>query len=419
MNVYFSFAHEFSEDASEIVKICSMEYERFIMVAINEQICNEFISSLDCQLSNVSFFYFSGPKILGPIKNLMGVLCGDADYYLIDLENINSAAQKIEQLDCRCFSEINRLNMGVINSTLECLDPNLVFFIKKTVNELINFQEEVGRFLIGESYFSDSIIMAKINSSDFDNIKLSELNEFLNHLVNICGHYGTLSNYIDVAIQCFRYYMLCVPNNSAQLMHSVNSQYVQDSYPSLYKINSVINYLAYKTSMKKKLYNKAFMHLFRTYEYYTSGTLISRGKAMFGNANKKGMVHSDCYLVNNKHCLGFYTVYKELAQAAPNIANNNDYIKMDDYISMRNKFHYTHGDLKVRKDTVVGFESVVINQINFLEQELMQNRVTFQHLELELSKCLLIDEYESMVLVIKDYFLKTIKEMSMLNVNNV
>ncbi|MFL9704903.1 hypothetical protein [Aeromonas veronii] len=405
MDVHFSILYKFTEELVELVEICNMECQKFIIIAANKAIYDDLISSIKDELDNVIFSYVSSPTELGSIKNLMNIRFGlHDDYFYYDLEKINDGYNKVKQFDVNFLEKLYVLDDKRIDLFLNDLDPSISFFVKRLRNETNNFDADVGRLLIGESFLSDSNIITKINCSDFDAIRLSELSEFLKYLKVNKNNYKILQCKIDDAINIIQNYIVCTPQNSSQFTSHASNNFIQDSFPCVYKINAAINYLAYEFSAKKKLYNKAFMHLFRTYEYYSSGALFSTGEASFGNAKRKGVIQQDCFLINNKPCSGFYPVYKGLLSPLPNLSSSADYIKMDDYISMRNRFHYTHGDLKISEKIVNDFSVVVLNQILFLEGELNQRRMLFNDIFVTIKDALILTRIEKMTSIMKGHF---------------
>lgn len=410
MDVHFSILYKYTEELAELVEICNMECQKFIIIAANKAIYDDLNSSIKDELKNVIFSYVSSPTQLGSIKNLMNIMFGlYDDYFYYDLEKINDGYSKVKQFDFDVLDKLYVLDDKRIDLILNDLDPSISFFVKRLRNETNNFDADVGRFLIGESFLSDSNVIARINCSDFDAIRLSELSEFLNYLKVNKKNYNILQCNIDDAINVIQNYIVCSPQNASQFTSHASNNFIQDSFPCVYKINAVINYLAYEFSVNKKLYNKAFMHLFRTYEYYSSGALFSKGEASFGNAKRKGVIQQDCFLINNKSCSGFYPIYKGLLSPLPNLSSNADYIKIDDYISMRNRFHYTHGDLKIREKIVKDFSVTVLNQILFLEVALNQRRMLFNDIFVTIKNSLILTRIEKMTSIMKNYFWSGVK----------
>lgn len=403
MNVHFSIINDLSEEIVSSVEICGVLYSNYIVITNQQDIFTRLTEPYLAHegVKGFSVWLIDGP-VTGPIRQLLSTICGQCTYFYINISDTSIAPEKIEQFDRGSFNELLNMNFDSINNVdgfLDKFEPILRIALIRFSAEKKNYEEVIGRFLIGESFCSESYIMGRINCSDFDALKLTEISSFVTYLESVVNNSVIMKGRINDCIDYLKSLLFCVPSSPSQFQVS-SSRYIQDSFPCVYKINSAINYCSYQFAIKNKLLNKAFMHLFRVYEYYCSGALLGK-KARFGQ--------DDNYYVDSKKCLGFNPVYKNIPAVASSLSLDSSYLEMQKFIYLRNKFHYTHGDLKVRKDILDCFYKIVYNQIDILEGALNQRRMRFDKLCCDLERIFFLKYDDVLFSFFKNKFFPKLK----------
>lgn len=401
MDIHFSIVPELSDEIIETVEVCSVIYKNYIVITNDDVIYSQLQTPRSAEFNNFSIWLIDGP-ILGPVKQLLSTICGQNIYFFVDVLDTSVPPKMTEQFDRVNYEKLLNYNWDSgLNAdfSIDKFDPILRQWLRKFYVEKINHEEIIKKFLIGESFSAESNIMGRLNSSDFDALKLTEVSSFVKYLEG-AGYYSDIIKWkVDDCISLLKQLLLCVPNSPSQFQSSSN-QYVQDSFPCVYKINSALNYCSYYIANKLNLFNKAFMHLFRVYEYYCSGALLGK-VADFGQ--------DENYYVGKKKCLGFKLVYTNIPSVASSLSTNVKYLKMNDYIKFRNKFHYTHGDLKIKREILDDFYSVIHGQISILETEMNQRRMGFDTLRDDLKSVLFLNYDEMLFSFLRNNFFPKIK----------
>ena len=242
--------------------------------------------------------------------------------------------------------------------------------VKHTIETACAEQNELNRhisqLLTGCSFLPDSFLKSKSLGTDFDGLQLHELKAFTDILITLKPNLRVLSTEVDDLIQYCNTLMAVRPITSTDLSNAYPTAALQNGFPCVYKVISIFHYLAYELSLRRQLYNKAFMHIFRTYECYASGALFLRNATIASYTTKKG-TFPDSYILDGDRVFGFSSIYKGLG-AHFNLTHNSDYSLCQLYIDLRNKFHYTHGDLKPSRHLTHQFARAIIKQILKIEK---------------------------------------------------
>lgn len=229
-------------------------------------------------------------------------------------------------------------------------------------NELFQL---VCRLLIGYSFLPDQQLKNKSAGSDLDALQLHEIRAFLGHISGLMPSFTLLQEELTELINHCTSLLAVCPASASDLANIQASAALQNGFPCIYKVMSVLHYLAYQLAMENSLFSKAFMHIFRAYECYTSGALFLDSATI--QLHTKNGISLDSYMLKNQRVLGFTPVFKGIGTYF-NLEQNTDYLTCKFYIDLRNKFHYTHGDVKPSASLVNEFARAVIRQILKIEK---------------------------------------------------
>lgn len=246
----------------------------------------------------------------------------------------------------------------------------------------------VCRLLIGYSFLPDQQLRSKSVASDLDALQLHELKAFLGHLAGLVPNLTLLQKELtDLINHCHTLLAVC-PNNSSDLTNIQATAALQNGFPCIYKVMSVLHYLAYLLAIERNLFSKAFMHIFRAYECYTSGALFLDNATI--RLHTKNGISLDSYMIKNQRILGFTPIFKGIGTYF-NLVQNPDYITCKFYIDLRNKFHYTHGDIKPSASFTNDFARAVIRQILRIEKAANQQNFLWRDVYEQTRKHLIKD----------------------------
>ncbi|MCR4509194.1 hypothetical protein NUV66_07740 [Pseudomonas sp. 32.2.56] len=246
----------------------------------------------------------------------------------------------------------------------------------------------VCRLLIGYSFLPDPQLKTKSAGSDLDALQLHELQAFLGNLTALAPSFTVLQQELTNLINYCNTLLAVCPSSASDLSNTHTTAVLQNGFPCIYKVMSVLHYLAYQLAMSRKLFSKAFMHIFRSYECYTSGALfLSNATIRLHTTNGIGL---DTYIFNNKPVRGFTPVFKGIGTHF-NLEQDPDYLICKFYIDLRNKFHYTHGDIKPSANLASEFSRAVIRQILKIEKAANQQNFLWRDIYMKTREHLMND----------------------------
>jgi hypothetical protein len=252
---------------------------------------------------------------------------------------------------------------------LQGLHPVVKNIVETACAQYNELSRLVCRLLIGYSFLPDHQLKNKSSASDLDALQLHELRAFLGYLSGLMPNFTLLQEELtDLITHCNSLLAVC-PGSASDLANVQATAALQNGFPCIYKVMSVLHYLAYQLAMEQGLFSKAFMHIFRAYECYTSGALFLDNATI--RLHTKSGISADAYMINNQRILGFTPVFKGIGSHF-NLEQNTDYLTCKFYIDLRNKFHYTHGDVKPSARLVNEFARAVIRQILKIEKSANQ-----------------------------------------------
>jgi hypothetical protein len=246
---------------------------------------------------------------------------------------------------------------------LNGLHPIVKHTVESACNQYNELRRLVCRLLIGYSFLPDHQLKNKSASSDLDGLQLHDLQAFSTHVAGLVPSFTLLQAEILGLLSYCNMLLAVRPGSTLAFTNTHATNEMQNGFPCVYKVMSVLHYLAYQIAMTRKLFSKAFMHIFRAYECYTSGALFL-DNATIRLHPKSGL---DTYLINNQRVVGFGQVFKGIGSYFK-LEQNSDYLICKSYIELRNKFHYTHGDVKPSARLASEFSRAVVRQILRIEK---------------------------------------------------
>ncbi|MCA4963580.1 hypothetical protein [Pseudomonas sp. Y24-6] len=246
----------------------------------------------------------------------------------------------------------------------------------------------VCRLLIGYSFLPDQQLKSKSAGSDLDGLQLHELQAFLGHLTGLVPNFTLLQEELTGLITHCNTLLAVCPSSASDLANIQPTAALQNGFPCIYKVMSVLHYLSYQLAMERNLFSKAFMHIFRAYECYTSGALFLDNATI--RLHTKGGISLDSYMIKNDRISGFKKVFDGIGTYFK-LEQNSDYLTCKFYIELRNKFHYTHGDVKPSASLTNEFSRAVIRQILKIEKAANQQNFLWRDVYRQTRKHLIKD----------------------------
>lgn len=329
------------------------------------------------------------------------------DALLLTVENFLYHAYLNENIDRRFFKIC--LNSGSLTQAPQVRDANFmndanqcVYYepglkglhpvVKNIVETACAQHNEISRLiyrmLIGCSFLPDQQLKSKSIGSDLDALQLHELQAFIDHISRLKPNFNLIQNELTTLINHCNTLLAVCPNSASDLDNTQATAALQNGFPCIYKVMSVLHYLAYELAIKYNLFSKAFMHIFRAYECYASGALFLDNATI--RLYTKGATSLDSYMIKNQRILGFTPVFKGIGTYF-NLEQNKDYLTCKFYIDLRNKFHYTHGDVKPSASLASEFARAVIRQILKIEKSANQQNFLWRDVYMETRKHLIRD----------------------------
>ncbi|HEP8651911.1 TPA: hypothetical protein VDU35_004193 [Pseudomonas aeruginosa] len=378
-DIYFSIldGDTLDEDQRALLSAAVIEYGAFSIVSRSERLLMDVSQRVHTSTEiRPTCILVSGGALLATAENFLALAYPndnvDRRFFKFDLND--ASIEEITQLSDSGFFSDNE-NRVQYRLKLEGIHPIVRNLIDTTCTQHHELTSLISQLLIGYSFLPDSTLRKKSGDSDLNGLQLQELDAFISHLKNIAHGFISIKNEIDSIVNYCTTLLAVRPASAADLSNSHPSATLQNGFLCAYKVMSVLHYLSYELAMQRKLYNKAFMHIFRSYECYSSGALFLDNARIANHTTKHGTTR-DVYIIGkNDKVRGFGQVFDCLGIYFK-LTRDKNYQICKSYLKLRNRFHYTHGDLKPSESLVRDFSQAALRQI--LKLEKIGKQKTFQ-----------------------------------------
>lgn len=245
-------------------------------------------------------------------------------------------------------------------------------------------QKELELFL-GKSSLSRSLITSKVSSKPSELLGIDEFkklqecyNTLLNKYSKDAGVY--LGNKV-IGIE--QYYK-----------HSIarSGRFVEvDSYPVAYKYFSAFLFISSEEVVKTTNYTASYISLFRAFEVYCEGLLLSQNKAKIDTfIDDYGNSFLDCFQVLKKgnyiKPAGFGPKWRAIREARlTNTLPLNIVVGLDLHKKLRNVNALTHGDLLCTLEVYNEFKTIILQTIDYFETKFCQQTLNWTILKNNMS----------------------------------
>lgn len=369
-DVFFSILDGDSLDpaSKELLCAATLEYPDFLIISGSHSLLAELAQYIyvavqirpRCLLVPTSI-------VLATVEHFLmhAYLPANADRRFIKLDLDTGLSAEVQQLHNTGFSMNHEGATRYIHDTQQ-LHPIVKHTVEMACGQHSELNRHISRLLIGYSFLSDTLLRSKSLGTDLDGLQLHELKAFVDHIDSIKPTLSIFKDDIETLIGYCNSLLTVCPTNVSDLSNTYPTTALQNGFPCVYKVMSVMHYLGYELSIRRQLYNKAFMHIFRAYECYTAGALFLHNASISNYTDKRG-TFPDVYMLGTKIVLGFSPIYKGIGTHF-NLQQTAEYVSCRFYIDLRNKFHYTHGDIKPSKALVQEFARSVLRQILKIER---------------------------------------------------
>ncbi|HBO3059432.1 hypothetical protein [Pseudomonas aeruginosa] len=377
-DVFFSTLDGDSLDPTRKELLCAaaLEYSEFLIVSGSRSLLADVAQHIYAAVQiHPRCLLVPTSTVLATVEHFLthAYLPIDVDRRFIKFDLNTGLSAEVPQLRSTDFATDHENTTRYLHET-QYLHPVVKYTVEAACAQHSELSRHISRLLIGYSFLPDTLLRSKSLGTDFDGLQLHELKAFVDHIDNLKPTFSIFKSDIDsLTSYCNGLLMVC-PTNATDLSNAYPTAALQNGFPCVYKVMSVMHYLGYELSMRRQLYNKAFMHIFRAYECYTAGALFLHNATIANYTDKRG-TFPDVYILDAKMVLGFSPIYKSIGNHF-NLQQTTDYGSCKFYIDLRNKFHYTHGDIKPSKVLVLEFARAVLRQI--LKIERIGNQQTFR-----------------------------------------
>jgi len=391
--IYFSVldGNAFDHNQKELLAAAVLEHQSFLIVSSSAKLLADASNYVNenAGVRPVSVFVPSG-VLLATIENFLDStfleVSSERCFYRLCLRS--GDIEEISQLTADSFT-LNSENSISYLFHLDSVHPIVKSKVQAVCSEYNEFSLLVVRLLNGYSFLSDPVLRARSSDSDLDGLQLRELKAFNDYLSSVSNGFLVIKQHILQAISYFNSLLNVCPATAAQLSSMATGAAIQNGFPCVYKVMSVFHFLGFELSLKRKLYNKAFMHLFRSYECYSCGAMFLHG-AELADELKKGVLKKDVYKLSGARVLGFGKVFDAVGLEF-SLLSDPDYQICDFYLKLRNKFHYTHGDVKVSEGLLQEFSRSVLRQVLVLEKRGNQKHFLWKRIYRDIKTILMTD----------------------------
>ena len=377
-DVFFSILDGDSLDPARKELLCAatLEYSEFLIVSGSRSLLADITQHIYAVVQiRPRCLLVPTSTVLATVEHFLvhADLPADADRRFIKFDLDTGLSEEVPQLRNADFTTNHESTTYYLHDT-QHLHPIVKHTVEAACGQHSELSSHISRLLIGYSFLPDTLLRSKSLGTDFDGLQLHELKAFVDHMNNLKPTFSIFKDEIDSLISYCNSLLMVCPANATDLSNTYPSAALQNGFPCVYKVMSVMHYLGYELSMRRQLYNKAFMHIFRAYECYTAGALFLHNATIANYTDKRG-TFPDVYILDTKMILGFSPIYKSVGNHF-SLQQTTDYTSCKFYIDLRNKFHYTHGDIKPSKVLVLEFARSVLRQI--LRIERIGNQQTFR-----------------------------------------
>lgn len=372
--LFFTHLEILSDDSIDKLIQCAEKFQHFYVLTYNSDLYQTLSEILIGH--QIIFVKIERDVWPGCINNIVSYYLLSEEYYYVDIFDSDLLVYQKTQISTSLIEEIinNNLTKTFFYENYSDIPMEISRCIFDTKNESLNFVQMCDQLIYGATFEEKFNIESIINVTDFDMLNLKELQLFFDKIENEKVFYKNISKEIENVVANLKQLLIFIPRDPVQLcQENQNNEFIKNGFPVIYKIYSALNYAAYKRTNELNLNNKSFMHLFRTLEYYYSGLTILSGRATFSNGffvaditNRKGF----------QKISGFGSIFSFIKNTYGNI--NNETISK--FLKLRNKFHYTHGDVRISNNVIFDFEKIVLNVIHDYEIEQNQYQIEFDYL---------------------------------------
>ncbi|UVK83795.1 hypothetical protein LOY46_03525 [Pseudomonas sichuanensis] len=374
----------------ELLSAAVLEYEEFILVGNNERLLNDLSRYVHATIAARPICVLaSSNALLLTVEHFLdhAYLHEDASRRFFKVCLDTGEVTLVPQVRDASFKTDANLHV-YYEPGMQGLHPVVKSVVEAACAQHNEVTRLVCRLLIGYSFLPDQQLKSKSAGSDLDALQLHELQAFLGHLAGLVPNFTLLQEELtDLITHCNTLLAVC-PSSASDLANIQATAALQNGFPCIYKVMSVLHYLAYQLAIERNLFSKAFMHIFRAYECYTSGALFLDNATI--RLHTKSGTSLDSYMINNQRILGFTPVFKGIGTYF-NLEQNTDYLTCKFYIDLRNKFHYTHGDVKPSASLANEFARAVIRQILKIEKAANQQNFLWRDVYMQTRKHLVKD----------------------------
>lgn len=387
--VYYSvLGGEVSHEIMERASIAAIEYKMYALLGTDLRVLRE-VSDYVYRHAGVRpvCIEYSRSALPDAVGHFLFRCISGHCYFRLELET--GSLLPVVQLKENEFY-VGADGLAGYSGSLMALDPILRHAVRSSCAEINELTSLVYTLLNGKSFLADEKLLAKYHDSDLAGLRLAEFGAFVDQLRCVSGSLEHISTHVTEVLTYCSSLLASSPASASDLQGGGTC--IQDGFPCVYKIMSIMHYLGFELSMERGLYNKAFMHLFRSLECYASGVLFLRN-AEIGDKSTKSGVKKDCFLLDGKTVSGFGAVIDGVGTQF-GVGGNKHYQVCKFYVGLRNRFHYTHGDLKPSLGLTREFAHSVIRLILKLECVAQQRRFKWRVIFKGLKSALMPDRVQ-------------------------
>ncbi len=327
-------------------------------------------------------FYFCQDSDLLAVLSSFALLFSDkTDCYY---EVLGEAYKKIKfeniiNCTCQTLFELNSTFQNNIEYFLKTksFDNDFISKAKYFSSVLISTKEKELELFIGKSNLSKSSIEAKISSKTNELLGRDEFQKLKTHYDFLLSkHPEDANKYLENKIIGIEKYYKHSLSSNGRLIEV-------EGFPVAYKYLSTFLFLSSEEISKTKNYTASYITLFRAFEVYCDGLLLSQDKAKIDiYIDYKGNQFQDCFQVmkGGRYIkpAGFGPKWGAIREAR--LTNTLPLVvvqKMELHRKLRNISALTHGDVLSSLEVYSEFRNIIQSIIEYFENKFCQQSLNW------------------------------------------
>jgi len=322
------------------------------------------------------------------------------------------------------YNSLQVIRLDTITDVIESTENNKIVFSPYLDNENIKNEFELflniiltvkcteRNLIIGSSLLDSSELNLRVDDNVENVLKMQEISK-LRFYYQRCKEENL--NFIDPYVNEKEFLLA---NYQDYSFDDFDELILMDSYPRAYKYLSAYIFICAEENKRVNNISVAYLLLFRVFETYCEGALISEELAKIDEHPNKGpsfylkKVNGDYYCPN-----GFGKKWEVITDRSNllSLCDEENLSLLRKHKTMRNIMIYTHGDLIVNHELLLELQSTVTELINNMDTILQQESFMWSLVVEEMKGAFLYNPLYNVVKIMMDKHNLTITTLNRIN----